>query len=167
MKKCIQFKCFLFLLLGMPNVLFATQVNMNVYPITQAEPQWIDIDEIDKIHFPSEDEMVVKTKTEDVKFLTDAVRVITFDNLLATAIANVVAANGISITFRPQESEVIVVGNEIIKSVQIYNIQGVCVCSKKSESQEVSIKLPDSESGIYIVVAQSNSEVKTEKIVKQ
>ena len=61
----------------------------------------------------------------------------------------------------------IVVGNEIIKSVQIYNIQGVCVCSKKSESQEVSIKLPNSKSGIYVVVAQSNSEVKTEKIVKQ
>lgn len=167
MKKGILLKWFLFLLIGLPSTLFATQVNMNVYSITQSDPQWIDIDEIDKIHFPSEDEMVVKTKTEDVNFLTDAVRVITFDNLLATAIANVVAANGISITFRPQESEVIVVGNEIIKSVQIYNIQGVCVCSKKSESQEVSIKLPNSESGIYIVVAQSNSEVKTEKIVKQ
>jgi hypothetical protein len=169
MKKCNHLKGILLVgLLFSLSCLVAEEINsMDVFLNDEPEPQAIIIDEIYKIVFPSDDEMVVKTQGSDISFSIDNVRVITFGNTVITKVEDDVLSAETSIVYVPQSDNVLVESDELIKVVQIYSLQGVCAKMQMCNSKSLSLDVSDLHNGIYIVVAQTANEIKVEKIIKR
>lgn len=169
MKKCNCLKSLLLVVFMLPlSFLSAEEINsMSVFLNGESEPQAIIIDDIYKIVFPSDDEMVVKTQGSDISFSIDNVRVITFGNTIITKVEDNVLSTETSIVYVPQSDIVLVESDELIKVVQIYSLQGVCAKMQVCNSKSLSLDVSDLHNGIYIVVAQTANEIKVEKIVKR
>ena len=169
MKKCNHLKGILLVgLLFSLSCLAAEEINsMDVFLNDEPEPQAIIIDEIYKIVFPSDDEMVVKTQGSDISFSIDNVRVITFGNTVITKVEDNVLSAETSIVYVPQSDNVLVESDELIKVVQIYSLQGVCAKMQMCNSNTLNLNISDLHNGIYIVVAQTANEIKVEKIIKR
>ena len=140
---------------------------MNVYLISQGSFQSINIDEIDKITFPSEDEVNITISGVATPMAIDNIEVITFGDTNITAIEESEAeVSGIEITYLRGSGEVRVTSPEAINLVQLYNMQGVLVQTQTPQTEIATLDVSSYPNGIYIVAVQSNGKVETKKIIK-
>lgn len=140
---------------------------MNVYLTTQGAFQSINIDEIDKITFPSEDEVNITISGMVTPMAIDNIEVITFGDTDITAIEeSEVETAEIEILYIASAGEVKVTSSEVVNQVQLYNMQGVLMQTVAHGVDVVTLNVGNYPNGIYIVVAQSGEQVVTKKIIK-
>ena len=139
---------------------------MNVYLTSQGSFQSINIDEIDKITFPSDDEVNIVMAGVVTPMAIDNIDIITFGDTDITAIEESEAeVSGIEITYLSGSGEVRITSPEIINLVQLYNMQGVLVQTQAPNTQIATLDVSNYANGIYIVAVQSNGKVETKKII--
>ena len=137
---------------------------MNVYLTSQGSFQSINIDEIDKITFPSEDEVNITISGVVTPMAIDNIEVITFGDTDITAIEDSEAeVSEIEIIY--YAGEVRITSPEAITLVQLYNMQGVLVQTQSPNTQIATLDVSNYANGIYIVAVQSNGEIVTKKII--
>lgn len=157
----------LMLLAFIPFVAIQTQEYMNVYLTSQNAFQSISIDEIDKITFPSEDEVSVTISGIAIPMAVENIEVITFGDTDITAIEESEAdVKGIEIIYIASAGEVKVTSPEVINQVQLYNMQGVLMQYQTPNTEVATLDVSNYPSGIYVVAVQSNGEIETEKFLK-
>lgn len=140
---------------------------MNVFLNNQSQQQAIAIDDIDKIVFLSDDEMVVNTQISDVNFLIDDVRVITFAASLPTTIeTNIAEEENVCITYYVQSHKVSITSDRPLNSIQIYNLQGRCMYTQFLNNKNWDVNISGYAKGIYMVVVQVGNEIEVKKIIK-
>ena len=137
---------------------------MNVYLTSQGTFQSINIDEIDKITFPSEDEVNIVISGVSTPMAIDNIEVITFGNTDITAIEDSEAeVSEIEIIY--YAGEVRITSPEAINLVQLYNMQGVLMQTQTPQTEITTLNVSGYPNGIYIVAVQSNGEKVTKKII--
>ena len=140
---------------------------MNVYLTSQGSFQSINIDEIDKITFPSEDEVNITISGVVTPMAIDNIEVITFGNTNITAIEESKAEVAeIEITYLRGSGEVRITSPEAINLVQFYNMQGVLMQSLTPAVETATFDVNGYPNGIYVVAVQSNGKIATKKIIK-
>ena len=140
---------------------------MNVYLTSQGTFQSINIDEIDKITFPSEDEVNIVISGVSTPMAIDNIKVITFGNTDITAIEESKAEpSAIEITYIKGSGEVRITSPEAITLVQLYNMQGVLVQTQSPNRQIATLDVSNYPNGIYVVAVQSNVKTESKKIIK-
>ena len=155
----------LMLLAFIPLIGIEAQEYMNVYLTSQNSFQSINIGEIDKITFPSEDEVNITILGVATPMAIDNIEVITFGDTDITAIEDSEAeVSEIEIIY--YAGEVRITSPEIINQVQLYNIQGVLMQSFTPGVETATFNVAGYPNGIYIVAVQSNGKVETKKIIK-
>ncbi|MBR4119518.1 MAG: T9SS type A sorting domain-containing protein [Bacteroidales bacterium] len=138
---------------------------MNVYLTSQGSFQSISIDEIDKITFPSEDEVNITVSGVVTPMAINDIEVITFGDTDITSIEEAVAeVADIEIIY--SNGEVRITSPEVINQVQLYNMQGVLMQSLTPGVETATLDVSNYPTGIYIVAVQSNGEIETKKIIK-
>ena len=138
---------------------------MNVYLTSQGSFQSIAIDEIDKITFPSEDEVNITISGIITPMAIENIEVITFGDTDITAIEMAVAeVADVEIIY--YNGEVRITSPELINQVQLYNMQGVLMQYQTPNTEIATLDVSNYPSGIYVVAVQSNGEIVTEKILK-
>ena len=143
------------------------QEYMNVYLTSQGSFQSINIEGIDKITFPSEDEVNIVISGVVTPMAIDNIEVITFGDTDITAIEESEAeVEEIEITYLSGSKEVRITSPETINLVQLYNMQGVLVQTQAPNTQIATLDVSNYANGIYIVAVQSNGKVETKKIIK-
>ena len=139
---------------------------MNVYLTSQGSFQSINIDEIDKITFPSEDEVNITISGVATPMAIEDIEVITFGDTDITAIEeNEIEVTEIEIVYIASAGEVHITSPEVINQVQLYNMQGVLMQYQTPNSEEATLNVGNYPSGIYVVAVQSNGEIETKKII--
>ena len=137
---------------------------MNVYLTSQGSFQSISIDEIDKITFPSEDEVNITISGIITPMAIDNIEVITFGDTDITAIEEAVAeVADVEIIYN--NGEVRITSPDQINQVQLYNIQGVLIKSLAPGVETATLEVSNYPNGIYIVAVQSKGEIETKKII--
>ncbi|MBP3354004.1 MAG: T9SS type A sorting domain-containing protein [Bacteroidales bacterium] len=137
---------------------------MNVYLTSQGSFQSISIDEIDKITFPSEEEVNITISGMVTPMAIENIEVITFGETDITAIEEAVAeVADIDIIY--SNGEVRITSPELINYVQLYNMQGVLMQTLISGEQEATLNVSNYPNGIYVVAVQSKGETVTNKII--
>ena len=140
---------------------------MNVYLTSQGSFQSINIDEIDKITFPSEDEVNITISGVATPMAIEDIEVITFGDTDITAIEeNEIEVTEIEIVYIASAGEVHITSPEVINQAQLYNMQGVLMQYQTPNSEEATLNVGNYPSGIYVVAVQSNGEIETKKIIK-
>ena len=140
---------------------------MNVYLTSQGTFQSINIEGIDKITFPSEEEVNIVISGVSTPMAIDNIEVITFGNTDITAIEDSKEeTSAIEITYIKGSGEVRITSPEAINLVQLYNMQGVLVQTQSPKTQIATLDVSNYANGIYIVAVQSNGKVETKKIIK-
>ena len=140
---------------------------MNVYLSSQGSFQSINIDEIDKITFPSEERVNIVMLGVLTPMAIDNIEVITFGNTNITAIEeSKTEIAEIEIIYLRGSGEVFITSPEAISLVQIYNIQGVLMQSLTPRVETAIIDINAHPNGIYVVAVQSNGKVLTKKFIK-
>lgn len=143
------------------------QEYMNVYLTSEGSFQSIRIDEIDKITFPSDDEVRVTMVEDFIPMTIDNIEVITFGDTDITAIEESEAdVEEIEITYLSGSKEVRITSPETINLVQLYNMQGVLMQYQTPNTEVATLDVSNYPSGIYVVAVQSNGEIETEKFLK-
>ena len=143
------------------------QEYMNVYLTSQGSFQSINIEGIDKITFPSEDEVNIVISGVVTPMAIDNIEVITFGDTDITAIEESEAeVEEIEITYLSGSKEVRITSPETINLVQLYNMQGVLMQTQTPNTQIATLDVSNYANGIYIVAVQSNGKVETKKIIK-
>ncbi len=139
---------------------------MNVYLTSQGAFQSINIDEIGKITFPSEDEVSITISGVVTPMAINDIEVITFGDTDITAIEeSEVEVAEVEIIYIASVGEVKVTSPEVINHVQLYNMQGVLMQYQTPNTEVVTLNVRNYPSGIYIVAVQSNGEIETKKII--
>ena len=142
------------------------QEYMNVYLTSEGSFQSIRIDEIDKITFPSDDEVRVTMVEDFIPMTIDNIEVITFGDTDITAIEESEAdVEEIEITYLSGSKEVRITSPETINLVQLYNMQGVLVQTQAPNTQIATLDVSNYTNGIYIVAVQSSGKVETKKFI--
>ena len=137
---------------------------MNVYLTSQGSFQSINIDEIDKITFPSEDEVNITISGVVTPMAIDNIEVITFGNTDITAIEESEAeVSGIEITYLRGSGEVRITSPEAIDLVQLYNMQGVLMQTQTPQTEITTLNVSGYPNGIYVVAVQSGEQTVTKK----
>lgn len=140
---------------------------MNIYLNSTGKATSISIDDIDKITFPSEDEVVLTMNSVATPMLIDDIDVITFGDTDITSIEDIeVEEAEIEIKYLSGVAELQIVSPEPISMVQIYNMQGVQMMVQTPNGYDVSYNISGYPNGIYVVVVQANGEIVTDKILK-
>ena len=140
---------------------------MNVYLTSQNSFQSINIEGIDKITFPSEEEVNIVISGVSTPMAIDNIEVITFGNTDITAIEDSKEeTSAIEITYIKGSGKVRITSPEAINLVQLYNMQGVLVQTQSPKTQIATLDVSNYANGIYIVAVQSNGKVETKKIIK-
>ena len=140
---------------------------MNVYLSSQGSFQSINIDEIDKITFPSEDEVNIVISGVVTPMAIDNIEFITFGDTNITAIEeNEAEVAEIEITHLRGSGEVRITSPEAINLVQFYNMQGVLMQTQTPNTTTATLDVSAYANGIYIVAVQANGKVETKKIIK-
>ena len=143
------------------------QEYMNVYLTSEGSFQSINIEGIDKITFPSEDEVNIVISGVVTPMAIDNIEVITFGDTDITAIEESEAeVEEIEITYLSGSKEVRITSPETINLVQLYNMQGVLMQTQTPNTQIATLDVSNYANGIYIVAVQSNGKVETKKIIK-
>ena len=137
---------------------------MNVYLTSQGSFQSINIDEIEKITFPFEDEVNITISGVATPMAIDNIEIITFGDTNITAIEeSVVEVTEIEITYLKESGEVRITSPEAINLVQLYNMQGVLMQTQAPNTTVATLNVGGCPSGIYIVAVQSNGKTETKK----
>ena len=140
---------------------------MNVFLTSEGAFQSINIDEIDKITFPSEDEVNISMSGVIVPMAIENIEVITFGDIDITAIEeSEVEVTEVEIIYIASAGEVKVTSPEVINQVQLYNMQGVLMQYQTPNTEVATLDVSNYPSGIYVVAVQSNGEIETKKIIK-
>ena len=140
------------------------QEYMNVYLTSQGSFQSISIDEIDKITFPSEDEVTVTISGIATPMAIENIEVITFGDTDITAIEESEAeVEGIEIIY--YAGEVRISSPEAIKQVQLYNMQGVLMQTQTQQTITAILDVSGYPQGIYIIAVQSGDRTETKKFI--
>ena len=140
---------------------------MNVYLTSQGSFQSINIDEIDKITFPSEDEVNIVISGVVIPMAIDNIEFITFGDTNITAIEeNEAEVAEIEITHLRGSGEVRIISPESINIVQLYNMQGVLMQTQTPNTTTATLDVSAYANGIYIVAVQANGKTATKKIIK-
>ncbi|MBP3353855.1 MAG: T9SS type A sorting domain-containing protein [Bacteroidales bacterium] len=137
---------------------------MNVYLTSQGSFQSIDIDEIDKITFPSEDEVNIIISAIVTSMAINNIEVITFGDTDITSIEEAVAEIA-DVEIIYYGGEVRITSPEIITQVQLYNIQGEFLQTLTPGVETATLEVGNCPTGIYIVAVQSKGEIVTKKII--
>ena len=139
---------------------------MNVYLMSQGSFQSINIDEIDKITFPSEDEVNITVSGVVMPMAIENIEVITFGDTDITAIEEIEEESvEVEIIYIASSGEVRITSHEVINQVQLYNMQGVLMQYQTPNTEVATLDVNNYPSGIYIVAVQSNGEIETKKII--
>ena len=139
---------------------------MNVFLTSQGSFQSINIDEIDKITFPSEDEVNITVSGVVMPMAIENIEVITFGDTDITAIEEIEEESvEVEIIYIASSGEVRITSPEVINQVQLYNMQGVLMQTQAPNTEVVTLNVSNYPSGIYIVAVQSNGEMETKKII--
>ena len=139
---------------------------MNVYLTSQGSFQSINIEGIDKITFPSEDEVSITISGVVTPMAIDNIEVITFGNTDITAIEDSKEeTTAIEIAYIKGSGEVRITSPEAINLLQLYNMQGVLMQSFTPAVETATFKLAGYPHGIYVVAVQSNGKVESKKII--
>ena len=139
---------------------------MNVYLTSQGSFQSISIDEIDKITFPSEDEVNITISGIITPMAIDNIEVITFGDTDITAIEETEEESvEVEIIYIASTGEVRITSPDQINQVQLYNIQGVLIKSLAPGVETATLDVSNYPNGIYIVAVQSKGEIETKKII--
>ena len=140
---------------------------MNVFLTSEGAFQSISIDDIDKITFPSEDEVNITMSGVIVPMAIENIEVITFGDTDITAIEeSEVEETEVEIIYIASTGEVKVTSPEVINQVQLYNMQGVLMQYQTPNTEVATLDVSNYPSGIYVVAVQSNGEIETKKIIK-
>ncbi|MBE6299122.1 MAG: T9SS type A sorting domain-containing protein [Bacteroidales bacterium] len=139
---------------------------MNVFLTSQGSFQSINIDEIDKITFPSEDEVNITVSGVVMPMAIENIEVITFGDTDITAIEEIEEESvEVEIIYIASSGEVRITSPEVINQVQLYNMQGVLMQYQTPNTEVATLDVSNYPSGIYIVAVQSNGEIETKKII--
>ena len=138
---------------------------MNVYLTSQGSFQSINIDEIEKITFPSEDEVNIIISGIATPMAIDNIEVITFGDTDITAIEESQAETS-EIEIIYIAGEVRITSPEVINQVQLYNMQGVLMQTQTPQTEITTIDVSGYPKGIYVVAVQSGEQTVTKKIIK-
>ncbi len=139
---------------------------MNVFLTSEGAFQSINIDDIDKITFPSEDEVNITMSGVIVPMAIENIEVITFGDTDITAIEeSEVEVTEVEIIYIASAGEVKVTSPEVINQVQLYNMQGVLMQYQTPNTEVATLDVSNYPSGIYVVAVQSNGEIETKKII--
>ena len=139
---------------------------MNVFLTSEGAFQSINIDEIDKITFPSEDEVNITMSGVIMPMAIENIEVITFGDTDITAIEeSEVEVTEVEIIYIASAGEVKVTSPEVINQVQLYNMQGVLMQYQTPNTEVATLDVSNYPSGIYVVAVQSNGEIETKKII--
>ena len=156
----------LVMLIFIPLMGVQAQEYMNVYLTSQASFKSISIDEIDKITFPSEDEVSVTISGIAIPMAVENIEVITFGDTDITAIEESEAqVEGIEITYLRGKGEIKVTSSEAIALVQLYNMQGVMMQTQAPQTATAILCVSGYPQGIYIVAVQSGDRTETKKFI--
>ena len=156
----------LVMLIFIPLMGVQAQEYMNVYLTSQASFQSISIDEIDKITFPSEDEVSVTISGIAIPMAVENIEVITFGDTDITAIEESEAdVEGIEITYLRGRGEIKVSSPETIALVQLYNMQGVMMQTQTPQTETATLDVSGYPQGVYIIAVQSGDRTETKKII--
>ena len=140
---------------------------MNVFLTSEGAFQSINIDDIDKITFPSEDEVNITMSGVIMPMAIENIEVITFGDTDITAIEeSEVEVREVEIIYIASAGEVKVTSPEVINQVQLYNMQGVLMQYQTPNTEVATLDVSNYPSGIYVVAVQSNGEIETKKIIK-
>lgn len=154
------------LLISLLVVSVHAQEYMNVYLTSQNSFQSINIDEIDKITFPSEDEVNITISGVATPMAIEDIEVITFGDTNITAIEeNEAEVAEIDITNLRGSGEVCITSPEAINIVQLYNMQGVLMQTQTPNTSTATLDVSAYVNGIYIVAVQANGKTATKKII--
>ena len=137
---------------------------MNVYLTSQGSFHSIDIDEIDKITFPSEETVNIVISGVVTPMAIDNIEVITFGDTNITAIDESVA-EALEVEIIYYAGEVRITSPEAINLLQLYNMQGVLMQSFTPAVETATFKVAGYPNGIYVVAVQSNGKVESKKII--
>ena len=139
---------------------------MNVFLTSEGAFQSINIDDIDKITFPSEDEVNITMSGVIMPMAIENIEVITFGDTDITAIEeSEVEVAEVEIIYIASAGEVKVTSPEVINQVQLYNMQGVLMQYQTPNTEVATLDVSNYPSGIYVVAVQSNGEIETKKII--
>ncbi|MBR3609180.1 MAG: T9SS type A sorting domain-containing protein [Bacteroidales bacterium] len=140
---------------------------MNVFLTSEGAFQSINIDEIDKITFPSEDEVNITMSGVIMPMAIENIEVITFGDTDITAIEeSEVEVTEVEIIYIASAGEVKVTSPEVINQVQLYNMQGVLMQYQTPNTEAATLDVSNYPSGIYVVAVQSGEQTQTKKIIK-
>ncbi len=157
-------KQLLMLLAFIPLIGIEAQEYMNVYLTSQNSFQSINIDEIGKITFPTEDEVNITISGISTPMAIDNIELITFGDTDITAIEeSETDIEEIEITYFSGSAEIKVTSPEAINLVQLYNMQGVLMQAQAPNTSVATLNVNGCPSGIYIVAVQSNGKTETKK----
>ncbi len=135
---------------------------MNVYLTSQGSFQSIYIDEIEKITFPSEEEVNVVISGIATPMAIDNIEVITFGDTDITAIEESQAETS-EIEIIYIAGEVRITSPEVINQVQFYNMQGVLMQTQTPQAEITTLNVSGYPNGIYVVAVQSGEQTVTKK----
>ena len=161
-------RCFLLTLVSIIPTINANSQKvdyMNVYLLSQASFQSIAIDEIDKITFPSGDEVNITLSGTVIPIAMDNIEFITFGDTDITAIEKS-ETKGAEIEINYYGGEVRIISPIAINHIQLYNIQGVLIQLHTPNAETAILNIDNYPTGIYIVAVQSGGEIVTNKIIK-
>lgn len=148
--------------------LMATEVDyMNVYSISQASFQSIQLDNIDKITFSSADEVNIVMNGIETSMPIDDIEVITFGDTDITSIEEeFIDDSVIEIRYLSQAGELSISAPDAITTVQVYNMQGVQMMVQTPNATTASYNIAAYPAGIYLIAVQAGEAIKTAKIIK-
>lgn len=137
---------------------------MLIHAYLPAYDQSLLLDNIDKITFSDEGIEVALYDADNVAVPFGQFRSITFGN--KSAIEESPINGALRVTYRSTDATVVVESPLPIKTIGIYNLQGLAVRHESPHSEQVILSLDGYPRGIYIVLAENGETTITRKIVK-
>lgn len=156
----------LMLSLSTTTLMAVGDIHMNVYSKTSLDFKSIPLESIDKIVFPSEEEMVIHYYGKEDILAIDDVDVILFETIIDSIEESEKELSETEIKYIPQSGQLKISALAPISMVRAYNMQGVQMLVQTPNQNIASYDISDYPRGVYVIVADVEGEVKTVKIIK-
>ena len=156
----------LMLSLSTTTLMAVGDIHMNVYSKTSLDFKSIPLESIDKIVFPSEDEMVIHYYGKEDILAIDDIDVILFENIIDSIEESEKELSETEIKYIPQSGQLKISALAPISMVLVYNMQGVQMLVQTPNQNIASYDISVYPRGVYVIVADVEGEVKTVKIIK-
>lgn len=156
----------LMLSLSTTTLMAVGDIHMNVYSKTSLDFKSIPLESIDKIVFPSEDEMVIHYYGKEDILAIDDIDVILFENIIDSIEESEKELSETEIKYIPQSGQLKISALAPISMVLVYNMQGAQMLVQTPNQNIASYDISVYPRGVYVIVADVEGEVKTVKIIK-